>query len=134
MSSFSRELKFVVWQRDEERCFRCKTSTNEGDVHHRLARKMGGANARVEWINWVSNLLFLCRECHNFIEANPNMARAAGWMLSAHQDPEDVLVYSDGDGLWYRLHGPQFYKDPLTGILAPCAGAEPVLWSGLMTA
>lgn len=131
MAGFDKELKHTVWLRDGERCVRCSHRVQDWDVHHRLARKMGGANARVEWINWVSNLLLLCRGCHNWIEANPVFSRSAGWMLSAHQNPEDVLVWSEGEGMWFRLHGPEFYKDPVAGLLAPFAGDAPPTWAAL---
>lgn len=131
MGAFDVTLKRTVWERDGGHCWRCGGSVWEGDIHHRLARKMGGANARLEWINWACNLLTLHRHCHDWIEDNPKLARAAGWMLSAHQDPEDVLVYSEWDGLWYRLHGPELYKDPVAGFLAAHSDDEPRLWSAL---
>lgn len=129
MAGFDRETKVLCWQRDNGACFRCGSAVWEGDVHHRLARKAGGANARLSWINALENLLLLCRGCHNFIEDHPRLARAAGWMISGHQDPQDVLVWS-WDGLWYRLHG-QDYKTPVAGILAPFEGSPPPLWSAL---
>lgn len=131
MGGFDAEKKQTVWLRDGGRCWRCGHAVWEGDVHHRLARKIGGGNARVEWINRPENLLLLCRGCHDVIEGSPALARASGWMLSAHQDPEDVLVWSVWDGLWFRLHGPEFYKDPVAGILAPFAGEDPPTWAAL---
>lgn len=130
--AFDMDLKLTVWHRDGGHCFKCGESAfYDVDIHHRLARKMGGANSRLEWINWVSNLLTLHRGCHDWIEDNPDFSRAAGWMLKAHQDPEDVLVWCPWEGFWYRLHGPEFYKDPLAGMWSPRAGDEPRLWSEL---
>lgn len=127
MGAFDRELKVLIWQRDGGHCVRCGSAVWEGDVHHRLARKAGGANGRVPWINDPCNLLLLDRGCHDWIEDNPEAARSSGWMISDHQDPEDVLVWS-WDGLWYRLHGAD-YKTPLTGILGPFAGTPAPTWS-----
>lgn len=124
---FDSDLKRLIFQRDEAHCWVCGESAFYADVHHRLARKMGGANARLEWINNPENLLLLHRPCHDAIEADPDGSYAAGWMIRAHQDPDDVLVWS-WDGLWYRLHGKD-YKTPLTGILAPFPGQDPPLWS-----
>lgn len=131
MGGFDTEKKQTVWLRDNGRCWYCGEAVWVGDIHHRLARKMGGANARLEWINWAANLLTLHRRCHDEIEDSPDLARASGWMISAHQDPENVLVWSVWEGLWYRLHGPEFYKTPTTGILAPFPGADPPTWEAL---
>ena len=129
--AFDRDLKQLVWERDGGHCWKCGESVWVGDIHHRLARKAGGANSRVEWINWVSNLLTLHRGCHDWIEDNPRLSRAAGWMLSDFQHPEDVLVFSEWDGMWFRLHGPELYKDPVAGLLAPHPDDGPRSWASL---
>ena len=131
MGAFDTALKHTVWARDEGHCWVCGAGAFNFDIHHRLARKMGGANARLEWINWVSNLLTLHRGCHDWIEDNPKLARAAGWMLSDRQDPEDVLVWSKWEQVWCRLHGPELYKDRVSGLWAPHPEDEPRLWSEL---
>jgi hypothetical protein len=131
---FDMDLKRLVFTRDEAHCWLCGESAFYADVHHRLARKQGGANARVEWINNPENLLLLHRGCHDFIEDNPKLSRSSGWMISDFQDPEDVLVWSGWERTWVRIHGPEFYRTPVSGILAPFAGLDPPLWSTLTVA
>ena len=132
--AFDIDLKRIIFERDAGHCWKCGESAFYADVHHRLARKMGGANARLEWINDPENLLLLHRSCHDWIEDNPKLSIAAGWMIRAHQDPADTLVWCPWEGFWYRLHGPEFYKDPLSGILAPHPDDDPLLWSAMARA
>ena len=53
-------------------CERCKRAPST-DVHERLSRARGGS------ITDVSNLVCLCRPCHDWITTHPLEAEAAGW-------------------------------------------------------
>ena len=131
MRAFDAALKRTIFERDSGHCWVCGEAAFDADVHHRLARKMGGANSRLEWINDPQNLLLVHRRCHDWIEDNPKLARAAGWMLRDFQDAEDVLVWSAWEQMWFRLHGPQFYRDPVAGLLAPHPDDDPRTWAAL---
>lgn len=95
----------------DQRCLICG-HRDTLDVHHRRARGMGGSTrAKHE----LSNLMTLCRTCHDWVEAHPNEARARGYRLDVDQDPRLVPVFAvtvNGTGWWlllddasYRLTG-----------------------------
>lgn len=44
------------------------------DIHHKAGR-------RGEMLNETNHWLAVCRDCHNFIHANPRIARAYGWLI-----------------------------------------------------
>ena len=134
-AAFTPDLKRLIWLRDGGHCCRCGEAVWQGDIHHRRPRQQGGGNARWEWINHSSNLVLLCRTDHDWLEAEPEEARAAGYRLDVAEHPEDVMVYT-WEGLWFRLwggpgDGDGMFRDPLTGLLAPYRGAPAPRWSGL---
>lgn len=59
-------------------CERCRRATAV-DVHHRRARGMGGSS----WpgINKITNLVDLCRPCHEWTEGHLSDAEATGWKI-----------------------------------------------------
>ena len=71
---------------------------------------MGGRDGREEWINHHSNLVLLCRACHDYLEEHPIEARRTGYRLDHGQIPDQVAILA-GDGVWYLLHG-EDYKTP----------------------
>lgn len=61
-----------VWKRDNSTCQRCKIKQNEGipfHIHHIISFK--SKELRSE----VSNLILLCKICHNFIHSKSNKNR-----------------------------------------------------------
>ncbi|WP_369122934.1 HNH endonuclease [Nocardia farcinica] len=81
------------------RCERCGTTflgPNGGDPHHRTPRGMGGT--RDARINRLSNLVALCRPCHDWVESHRSRSIVEGWLVPRHLDPADVPVSS-------RIHG-----------------------------
>jgi 5-methylcytosine-specific restriction protein A len=88
--------------RDSGRCLLCR-ATDGLDVHHRRARGMGGTSRPAHLRR--SNLVTLCRRCHDRVEAHPMVARALGYRLDRGSDPEEVAVWAAtllGSG-WTRL-------------------------------
>jgi len=77
--------------RDSGRCLLCR-ATDGLDVHHRRARGMGGTSRPAHLRR--SNLVTLCRRCHDRVEAHPEVARALGYRLDRHQDPEETAVWA----------------------------------------
>lgn len=80
----------TVWDRANHRRERCGVSAanHGGQIHHRLARSMGGS--RGDWINHPTNLALLCAACHRSVEANPTRSKADGWKVSQWESPETV--------------------------------------------
>lgn len=134
MGGFDAELKRAVWLRDGGHCMWCGEGVWDGDVHHRRARGMGGRDSRVSWINSAHALVLLSRSCHDMLEAEPELARAAGYRLDAGDAPDNVLVWRY-DKLWVRLwagpDGDGMFVDPVTGILGPAARVPPPTWESL---
>lgn len=80
----------LVLNRAGSWCERCGKHPGE-QMHHRQARGMGGSKLR----NGAHNLLYLCRPCHEQVEAHPAEAYEHGWKVRMGQDPADTPV-------WYR--------------------------------
>ena len=72
----------------------------EGEqIHHRKPRRMGGTTEQA--INAPANLIWLCRNCHEWIESNRLHAVKMGWLVAANEEPKDVpLLYL---GRWTLL-------------------------------
>jgi hypothetical protein len=65
------------------------------DVHHRVRRGAGGRHgaARVA-SDSVANLLHVCRSCHEWVHANPALARDSGWLLGLGLGVPELAVVS----------------------------------------
>lgn len=83
------KAKRIVVDRDSMLCVRCKKEAT--DVHHRLPRKMGGTrNEKIAY--GLANLISLCRDCHNWVHANPFAAHQLGYLLKTGEDPEVIPI------------------------------------------
>lgn len=72
----------IVKLRAFGRCEMCGVAAT--DWSHRRAAGQGGG--------WrAANGLYLCRECHSWLEGNPLLADAGGWRL-VHRDTDPALV------------------------------------------
>lgn len=77
------------------------------DPAHRIARGMGGVHrAEAARVNHVTNLLRLCRTCHDRTEHADTWQECAsmGWRLDRADDPAAVpaLIHTvQGYGWWY---------------------------------
>lgn len=63
----------------EGNCVRCGR-WGRLDPHHRVKRRYDKKDNSVVWV---------CRECHEWIEANPKLARESGYNLLKHLDEYD---------------------------------------------
>jgi hypothetical protein len=79
------------------------------DYAHRKACSQGGG-----WC--LSNALHLCRACHAWAHANPEMARSVGWMVRRSEDPAAIPALLHG-GRWMLLH-PDGTSTPIEGRAA----------------
>ena len=81
----------LVLERDRERCVLCLCWVAAGErgkhwvIHHRRPRAMGGT--RRQSTNYPSNLVTLCRGCHDHVEKERAWARDEGLILWQSQDP-----------------------------------------------
>lgn len=76
------ERRKEVWYRAGGVCEFCNT-TAMTDVHHIAGR--GGSDP-----HRLSNLIGLCRPCHDRAHANPEWARGVGLMNSRHPSGDDL--------------------------------------------
>jgi hypothetical protein len=68
-------------------------------IHHRKPRGMGGTTNPET--NAAANLIWLCRDCHDWIESNRAEALGNGWLVSTQDRPSTVpLLYL---GRWTLL-------------------------------
>lgn len=134
MGAFTRELKQDIWQRDGSKCCRCGHAVWQGDVHHRRGRGSGGRDSHEEWIDDGSNLILVCRDCHDWIEfGDPALAKSSGLRLTHGQLPSDTLFYSEHERMWFRVYfrDGTHWRDPYSGLLAPYAGIPAPTYSQL---
>jgi hypothetical protein len=68
------------------------------DVHHRVLRGNGGRHGSArETSDRLSNLLHLCRVCHEWVHAHVAAAREAGWLLDGREVPPQVALAYRGE-------------------------------------
>ncbi|NEW42757.1 HNH endonuclease [Nocardia cyriacigeorgica] len=101
------QVRLLVAARSGGCCERCACALpiGGGDVHHRKPRRMGGTSD--PQINAPTNLVALCRSCHDWIESHRTRALADGWLIPSTGDPAAtpvrswlhgrVLLTNDGD-------------------------------------
>ena len=76
--------KKIVAARDGGKCLKCLGEAT--DIHHRIPRGMGGTSDP-ERNYGLANLVSLCRECHDWVHANPQEARKTGFLVGSWDDP-----------------------------------------------
>lgn len=107
----SPEVRALVHRRSEGVCERCRRSMAT-DVHHRRARGSGGSTA--PGINAPTNLVDLCRACHEWVEAHFTQAVDTGWKISLTYSPTiartTVLTQLDGTELLLDDDGSKWVK------------------------
>ena len=102
-------VELVRW-RDRDACRRCRRAGEQ--IHRRKPRGMGGT--RDPLINCPSNLVMLCRECHEWVEAHRTEARRQGWLVSRHADPRYQPIDHEGQLLFLTEQGkalPEYPKE-----------------------
>lgn len=82
----------LVHARARMQCELCGRSVawEPKEIQHRRARGMGGSSQADT--NSPTNLLLLCRPCHQHVEAHPDEARDTGYRVDQGTDPADVPV------------------------------------------
>ncbi len=99
MTSPTRKVRLVCWVREDRDCGRCSRPLMDGELHHRRPRGAGGSR-RTE-TNLPGNLLWLCRECHAYVESHRRAAMADGLLVGQLETPSLVpLLYR---GRWSLL-------------------------------
>lgn len=76
MSKIPTAARETVKTRAFGRCERCSAGSAT-DIHHRMRRREGG--------HAVSNLVLLCRTCHEYCHKNPRIAQSEGFIIPANQ-------------------------------------------------
>lgn len=74
-----KRARAVIKERDGGHCLRCGAGGGI-EVHHRRRRGIG------EDPHAYCNLMSLCATCHPWVHAHPELARAAGFIVSMHVD------------------------------------------------
>jgi hypothetical protein len=90
----SAAVRRYVRARDGHACKRCfrPLREDEGSIHHRQPRQMGGTK-RPD-VNDLAALALLCGSgttgCHGWIESHRAEAYANGWLVHSWDDPAEV--------------------------------------------
>ena len=108
MTRVPEQVRDTVLLRSGGQCERCDVSVVNvpADVHHRRPRGMGGTND--PRINHWSNLVLLCRGCHEHVERNRAEGSEHGWLVLRRdpRDPADVPLFRSG--LWWWIGSDAF--------------------------
>jgi len=96
VSAIPTKARDMVWERQNRQCARCGGRGYQ--IHHRQRRREGG--------HAVGNLIGLCSTDHNWAHANPDKAKAAGYIVEISVDNPCAipiqtfmgLVLFDNDG------------------------------------
>lgn len=109
----SPEVVDGVLERENYSCIVCGIGIGpEGrgvgwSIHHRIRRSQGVDHS-------IQNLILACGSgttgCHGRIHAEPEAARAGGWMLSGRQEPLAIPVLIAGER-WVYLGADGLYRD-----------------------
>lgn len=70
-------------------CHRC-WQARATDLHEKLCRSRGGDPADPDQA-WP-----LCRDCHDFVHLNPELATAEGWLIPSWSARDPVPAEHDG--------------------------------------
>ncbi len=94
-------VRAIVVTRAKHRCEKCgrNLAAGGGQVHHRRPRGNGGSRA-VD-TNQAANLLYLCLDCHAWIESYRTAAYLAGLLVKSRTRPATVPVLLYGGGRWF---------------------------------
>jgi 5-methylcytosine-specific restriction protein A len=93
-TGFPPEIKATIRSRAQAICERCGQYSSDCVAHHRRPRSMGGS--RRDGTNAVSNGLWLCSMCHNFVESHRSLAYENGWLVKQSADPALIPVLRRG--------------------------------------
>lgn len=107
------DTRLKVLQRAGYRCELCLGPVDQGSIHHRQPRQMGGT--RNGWVNHAENLLAICGSgttgCHGHVESQRDESYRTGRLVRAGSMPWEV-PFMDMRGNWWFLH--EDTKWPLT--------------------
>jgi 5-methylcytosine-specific restriction protein A len=89
-TNISPDVRQIVQARARMKCERCgkNLTWGGGQVHHRRPRRMGGSRDPIT--NTPANLMFLCLDCHEWIERNREESIRRGWIVPSWNDPAKV--------------------------------------------
>jgi hypothetical protein len=105
MSRISDREVALVLERAGEYCEACQlpmrtSSRGDYELHHRMARGMGGAGNRLPWIDTAANLVALHPACHARVHRNPQWARMHGYIVPFGIDPSTRSLRPAPEFFW----------------------------------
>lgn len=106
-SSIYSKIK-LVWLPKNARCLACNLRKTD-DVHHMRGRLR---SLLIDLRFWLP----VCRSCHDWIQANPRMARELGWLAELGKwkvEPKDAQTNRLRDVLDEHLSWEDALRDPV---------------------
>jgi 5-methylcytosine-specific restriction protein A len=94
-------------------CERCLKATLCGHVHHRRPKGAGGSKAPDR--HDVSNLVYLCTDCHRWAHGNPIDSKHFGFLVprSSGDSPLDVPITDRSGRTQYLDNLGQYLSEPV---------------------
>lgn len=83
-------------------CLRCGGLGAGGvQIHHRIARGMGGTDD--DRLNQPPNLVSLCPTCHQWVEEHPEQAYLDGWKIRGRRIDPEVIPMRTLQDVWIAV-------------------------------
>ncbi len=103
----------IVMGRAFGQCERCLHATLAGDPHHRRVRGMGGSKAPDR--HDPSNLVWVCRPCHDWVHAHPKESAETGFMIPRFPgtSPLEVPITDLSGRTVYLDNEGQYLSEPM---------------------
>lgn len=106
----------ACWDRDCGACVDCgvrlifsqRGELGGWDLQHRKARGMGGTKDPA--INYLSNLIVLCKACHALAESRDEGSGERGMFVSRFADPASIAVKHSVHGWCHLIDVAPFFK------------------------
>lgn len=98
VSPEERRARKLVAVRSGGQCEVCNWEHPGTQWHHRVRSSQGGP-----WS--ASNGLLVCHGIHEWITNHPRSARAKGWGLWSHEDPDEEPVYRRSEWVLLAIDG-----------------------------
>ena len=108
---FTDKCRATIRHRADNRCEMCGVRCDNGQIHHRQPRGMGGSKDQQS--RSAANGLYLHERCHSKIERNRSAGYEKGWLVHKWESSEEkpVLLW---DG-WKLLSA----DGTLTNVVSP---------------
>lgn len=118
----TREVALLVMSRADGMCLRCLRRPG-AQIHHRKPRGMGGTVEPA--INRPPNLVWLCSNCHAWVESNRLAGYDTGWLVRRADNPAEKWLIDNFGQMLMLLPSGDVELSPPSDMVLPSGGLTP---------